>query len=198
MWKSCGLEVIYESDGREGLFSFSQAINRARRRATGDCFLSYSVDALPPSNDTLARLMVMLGSTPWVAGWPGQIRYSEMQSQAIINGAAPEKVGDPVGGISLGREALVAVRANVWDELKGYDERFIGWGPEDRAWHLALKTFHPNGWDAPFEKYFRTLSHPTVPRTALKANIQLFKEYRRFVTNNRQDFRRYYLSRSPE
>lgn len=192
LWRATGAEVIYASDGLTGPFSFSKAINAARRAASGDCFLSYSVDALPPSPDTLARLASRLhAGTPWVAGWRGQIRYSGPQTDLILAGAPASAVGEPIGGISLGREALVAVRADVWDELRGYDERFLGWGPEDKAWHFALKTLYPDGEDQPTEGLFRTLWHPTTPRTLLKKNVELFREYHQ----HKADFRHWYFSR---
>lgn len=189
-WRTTGLEVVYASDGLTGLFSFSQAINNARRMATGDRFLSFSVDALPPSVNALGRVISVLDRFPWAACWPGQIRFSEQQTDKILRGQHPKMVGLPVGGRSMGREALVAVRGEVWDELTGYDERFVGWGPEDKAWHFALKQFYPGGYDVPFADYFRTLSHPTTPREMLTANVNLFKEYRR---HKGPAFRSWYL-----
>lgn len=195
LWAGSGVQVVYHDDGLPGLFSFSRAINLARKQATGKYLLSYSVDALPPSPDTLGRLMATLESGfPWVAGWRGQIRFTEWQTQMLLNGGSTEAaVGPPSGGICLGREALIAVRADAWDELGGYDERFVGWGPEDKAWHLALKTVFPAGCDSPTEGLFKTLSHPSTPRTQLAANIELFREYVRRAVNP-AEFRKWYSS----
>lgn len=195
MWRNSGVEVIYSDDGLTGLFSFAKAINRARKRAKGDCFLSYSVDALPPTKKTLEHLTTMLANgIPWVAGWKGQTRFTEIQTSFILGGADPDHVGTPGGGISIGREALVAVRADVWDALGGYDERFVGWGPEDKAWHLALQTVFPSGCDEASEELFPTLWHPATPRTLLQQNIDLFREYRRQAKDD-VGFLRWYSSR---
>lgn len=35
---------------------------------------------------------------------------------------------------------LTFVRRDMWEEVGGMDERFIGWGPEDRAFELTLRT----------------------------------------------------------
>jgi hypothetical protein len=196
MWEASGIETLYQSDDapRGSLFSYAKAINLARKKATGDWFLSYSVDALPPSKGILGLLDEMIRHRPWVAGFHGQVRFDYHQTELILRGTHPrdKMVGQPAGGVCIGREALVAVRADVWDDLGGYDERFIGWGPEDKAWHHALKTIFPNGWDHPTDEFFRTLWHPPVTREKLPCNQQLFQEYLRHDSDP-MSFRRWYF-----
>lgn len=195
LWKDTGVEVIYADDGLSGpLFSFPKAINAARRKATGNCFLSYSVDALPPDPKVLTALAARLKAIPWIAGWRGQIRFNEPQTESLLAGLTPAHVGHPAGGICIGKEALVAVRADVWDTLGGYDEAFVGWGPEDKAWHLALTTLFPTGVDWPSGDLWQSLWHPSTPRTMLETNVALFKEYRKWAANP-VDFKRWHSTR---
>lgn len=199
-WQTSGLEVIYASDGGKPgePFSFSRAINAARKQATGDWFLSYSADALPPSKGLLGFLEQMLTLRPWASCMRGQLRYSHHQTELILRGQPPSSktIGMPAGGISLGHEAILAVRADAWDLMRGYDERFVGWGQEDRAWHLALKSVCPDGWDHPTGEFFHTLWHPPVPRTQLTANTFLFQEYQKHAENT-LDFANWYFSKNP-
>jgi hypothetical protein len=201
MWEKTGIEVIYASDGGSGLFSYARAINAARRQATGDWFLSYSVDALPPSKGLLGFLAEMLKSRPWAACMLGQNRFNHHQTELILRGEPPRSkhVGPPAGGIAYGPEAILAVRADVWDSMRGYDEGFVGWGPEDKAWHLALKTIFPSGWDLPTDEFFRTLWHPPVSRSMLPQNMELFREYQLRAGGDPVEFRRWYFSqKSPD
>lgn len=187
LWAQSGAEVVYSDDGvTEGPFSFSRAINRARKQATGDCFLSYSVDALPPAPDALANVTEILRTYPWAACWEGQHRFTEAQTEELFSGGP---IPEPSGKVSRGIEALVAVRANVWDKLGGYDEGFVGWGPEDAAWYFALKAIYPAGWEIPCEGFFHTLHHPVVPRVMLQRNKELYWEYYQHT----QDFSRWYF-----
>jgi hypothetical protein len=195
MWEKTGLEVIYQNDGAEPgqPFSFAKAVNRARTKATGDWFLVYSVDALPPSKGILALLDCALKKYPWIAPMRGQARFSHDQTMQIMAGTPSRQTGDPAGGFCLGHQAIVAVKKKTWDTLGGFDERFVGWGPEDKAFHLALKTFFPDGLDLPTDEVFRTLWHPPTPRVTFAANQHLFSQYQELASDPVK-FRAWYSS----
>lgn len=179
LWAQQGVEVVYADDGLSGpLFSYARAANRARAMTDAKVLVAYNVDALPLHPDALLEVEALLtGGCPWSVLFDGQRHFTEAQTEQLLNGASPGVVGPPAGGYAMGREALLAVRSEVWDDLRGMDERFVGWGPEDLAWHRVLQTVHPDGNDAPRHGLFHSLSHPYAPRTAFGANDRLWRTY---------------------
>lgn len=183
LWGHIGVEVVYSDDGLTGdLFSYARAVNRARKRTTADVLLTYNVDALPIGRDRLDALDTLLtGGTPWAAVFEGQVRFTQEQTEMLIRGVDPAEVGEPAGDYSPGREALLAIRADVWDELRGWDERYVGWGPEDLAmWHI-LTHLYPEGRQEPSEGPFRSLWHPLVTRRAFHDLTQVWEEQRQIT-----------------
>lgn len=195
VWSTQGVEVVHEGDELTGRFSLPRAANRARAKTTADNLLVYSVDALPPAADTLLQLDRDLSAgLPWAVVFEGQQRYTPEQTAELIDGLDVEAVGPPGGEICEGREAIVAVRADVWDALRGMDERFRGWGPEDRAFHQVLCAVFPTGRDVPTGGLFASLWHPDAPRTAYRANERLWLKYPPVMAGAKV-MRRFYLSR---
>jgi len=178
LWRRQGVEPIYADDGLIGLFSYARAANRARARTDAEYLLVYNTDALPLSMASLERIEKLLASgVPWTAVFEGQRRFTTIQTDRLIDGEDPFDVGPAEGDIAMGREALPAVRADVWDDLGGMDERFVGWGPEDFAFHRALRLIYPDGCDEPAEGLFQSLWHPDAPRSAFNANSALWHAY---------------------
>lgn len=178
LWAEQGVEVVYADDGLDGLFSYARAANRARKMTDADHLLIYNVDALPLPSAALAALEQVLSDAPWSVVFEGQRRFTPAQTEWLLRGATPEQVGEPGGEICWGREALPAVRASVWDELRGMDERFIGWGAEDLAFHHVLRELFPTGNDQPRFGLFRSLWHPDTPRSASPTNYGMWDRYR--------------------
>lgn len=195
LWAQVDVEVVYADDGLDGeLFSYARAANRARARTSADVLLTYSVDALPLPAASLARLDALLSSgVQWSTVFTGQRRFTAVQTERLLTGVDPAEVGDPTGDVAMGREALLAVRAEVWDDLRGYDERFIGWGPEDFAFHHVLGTVYPDGCDEPQEGLFRTLWHPETLRWRTAELFELWNSYPRHL--DAAAMRAWYLAR---
>jgi len=179
LWADRGVEadveVIHSDDGLAGEFSYSRAANRARAKTDAQCLITYSVDALPLSAQFLQRIEAQLcAGLPWSCIFAGQQRFTPEQTGVIFDGGDP---GPAAGQICMGREALMAVRADVWDELRGMDERFVGWGAEDMAFYKVLSTVYPQGCDVPTEGLFQSLWHPETSRLAWWGNVELMRRY---------------------
>lgn len=183
LWAAQGVEVIYADDGLRGeFFSYARAANRARAMTDADCLLVYNCDALPLPAAALEELEAKLTSgLPWSVLFEGQRKFTPQQTERLIAGAELWHVGEPGASVAMGREALLGIRADVWDDLRGMDERFIGWGPEDVAWHHVLRTVYPDGCDEPAHGFFWALWHPEAPMSAWDRNSQLWKSYPRDV-----------------
>lgn len=65
------------------------------------------------------------------------------------------------------------VTSDLWEATGGFDERFLGWGPEDQDFAHRCEAVAPhsridgNGYD---------LWHPTAPRDRLEANRAVLRE----------------------
>lgn len=163
LWAHTGLEVHWPSDDLTGPFSLARAANLGRHMTDADAVLIYGVDHIPPSPEHLTTLMERLNAgCPWTFMHTGQHRYTEEQTEALLQGATLADVGDPAGTKAYGMSFAVAVRTDVWDYLRGMDERFIGWGPEDGAWHAVLNAYRPDGNPRPITGRCPALWHPVV------------------------------------
>lgn len=195
MWATnpAPVEVLYCDDGLDGeLFSYAKAANWGRANSDADVLVTYSVDALPLPAKALQELETLLmAGTPWAAIFEGQRRFTADQTERLLGGY---EVGEPAGEICPGREALLAVRADVWDAVRGYDERFVGWGPEDLAFHRVLKTLYPDGQDVPQHGLFASLWHPPVTRAAFPALQELWHSYP--AEGDVDAMREFYLNRA--
>jgi hypothetical protein len=196
LWAEQGIEPIYSDDGLDGpLFSFARAANRARAQSEADCLIVYNVDALPLSGEALGRIVFGLADgVPWTAIFEGQRHFTPEQTEQLLAGENPvTQVGPPRGPIAMGREALLGIRADVFDDLRGYDERFVGWGLEDFAIHRVLSLLYPDGCDEPEYGLFQSLWHPHAPRTRFDANNALWHRY--LAIEDPAEMRAFYLSR---
>lgn len=147
MWAEIGIEPVYGTDGRrEGEpWCAAAAFNDARRRARGDVLAVFGCDHVPPRREFLDDLEAELQTRPWVKVFEATRELTEETTRAVMAGApvpdAPEPGERPMDSCF----GIVAMRAEVWDRLRGYDEKFEGWGYEDTALLLELRTHYPHG-----------------------------------------------------
>lgn len=118
-------------------------------------------------NMTHAATVRML-ATPPDARWTGEPLEGEYEHR--ITTSASGRVA--CGVLVLSREA--------WLATGGYDERFVGWGYEDNAFHCQLQVLGGSGLYMPGQ--VRHLWHPASHETTfgqpmIEANRRLFRRY---------------------
>jgi hypothetical protein len=197
LWhEETGFRPTYSDDGLTGPhFSFARAVNRARANVKADYLIVYNADALPISPEAIAKVWHdLMDGVPWIALFDGQQHFTYEQTEQLLAGENPvTQVGPARGPIAMGREALLGIRADVFDDLRGYDERFVGWGLEDFAIHRVLTLLYPDGCDKPEYGLFQSLWHPHAPRTRFDANNELWHRY--LAIEDPAEMRAFYLSR---
>lgn len=154
-------------------FSFARGVNRCRKLATGDVLLVHGADQLLPTAETWARIRRVMRTAPWMWVYSHWMEIQPLPTRLILAGADWRHVAH--GPVWDHNWAIVAVRADVWDAIGGYDERFVGWGPEDVAFRTVLRRLYPDGVDQG-EGVMYALWHPPAPRDHLAANQQLMHE----------------------
>jgi hypothetical protein len=176
LWAKTDVQLCTTDDGLDGRFSYAAGANRCRKLATGEHLLLYGADQLPPTPEKLAWISDRLQRMPWT-GVYGQTRvYTRVGSRRIIAGRPLDSVAHMATTVTQA-EGIIALRAEVFDDLGGMDERFRGWGAEDVAFRLVLKTLYPDG-DLAGEGISHTLFHHAQPWDELTAaNNRLYMEY---------------------
>ena len=162
-----------DTDDPEQTFSIARGMNRCRQLATGDVLLVHGADQLPPRPDTWARIRSTMKTAPWMWVYSHWMQVQPWPTRIILAGADPYQAA--IGPTFDHNWAVCAVRPDVWDAIGGFDERFIGWGPEDVAFHTMLRVLYPDGSDAG-EGVMYALWHPPAPRDHLQRNQELVGE----------------------
>lgn len=177
-WQRLDVELCVADDGRtEGPFSFAAAANRARAQATGDVLVMFGADHVPPDPDRLAWIEQRLRDLPWTAVYQGTWAINETGTARVVDEGMPVEVAGRLRADHIGLcEGVLALRAEVWDDIGGMDAGFVGWGAEDTALRCVLTALYPDGGEGEGDCY--TLWHPTTPHDVLtEANIERCRRY---------------------
>jgi len=176
-WQGLDVQLCVSSDGRtEGPFSVARALNRARQQAAGDVLAMFGADHIPPAPEKLAWIAARLEASPWTAVYAGTLVLGENDTARVLGGATPELYAETRAHRIGMCEGILAMRADVWDDVGGEDERFEGWGSEDTAFRVALAALYPNG-RPDGEGDVIALWHAEAPRDQTPANIARCDEY---------------------
>ena len=136
--------LIEASDGREGAFSKSQAVNAAARQAEGVEVLIVADADMIPNPDAVREAVALAESYPWVVPQWDLVYLSAQASERVTK----ETPGWPLAdrhreGYALCPDPAAGVfvlRRSIFNEVGGMDERFVGYGGDDFAFTLAVNT----------------------------------------------------------
>ncbi len=137
-----GAELVVCDDPNEP-FSRGHARNLAFEQSSGEVVVVADADTTVGSAATLAKAIEMAAAGEWVLPYETYFNATEEHTQELLRLAPGDELHEPVtwefrltdsisGALVMPREAFRTVG--------GYDERFIGWGYEDRAFAIALDT----------------------------------------------------------
>lgn len=178
-WSSYGIPItIGHSD--PGPFNRAQAINRAAARGDWDVALIVDLDVLIPLEQAISAIELAKDSDHVVVAFDTLMLIGRTSTARIHDGRPlrPHLDGSPVQGHV---SCCIVVSRNLWKIVGGFDERFRGWGAEDRAFHAACTTF--TGAGARIDGHAHHLWHPFAPERDRKAptwqpNVELADRYR--------------------
>lgn len=166
---------ICVGESRSELFSRTQAINAAARKASGDVYVIADAD-LVFRPELIEESIELLKEHAWVIPFRDVYDLFEQDTRAVlrskprwpINASGKRRfTGDfePVGGLN------VIPRKN-FEAVGGFDERFVGWGYEDIAFAAAMKTIC-----GPFHRTEEILCHLWHPDAGAGKNPKLEHSY---------------------
>ncbi len=176
-WQATGYHVCVGSEPDPDLsapINVSRLLNLARAQSSADVLVVASADHIP---DPLAvsRAATAAMTHGWAPVFTATAGVGQKATRALLSGRAidPNRYVTSEAPFCT---ALLAVRADVWDEIGGWDERFNGWGCEDTAFRLVLDVLYPG---PPALPPARTLAlwHEAASRDKFDANVALLGEY---------------------
>jgi hypothetical protein len=134
---------ILIGESRSADFSRSEACNAAAARATGSILLVTDADVacnLEMITEGIER--VRGGDAPWVVAHTVYHALTEPFSDALLGRAPETRFEPPYEGVSAttSEAGVLILTRTTYERAGGYDERFIGWGYEDRAFAAVVNS----------------------------------------------------------
>lgn len=172
------VELIFGACDPDVPFNRAEAILDAARKtdrdvlivADADCFTSGLVDAVNTVRD----------GAPWAVPHLMLHRLSQAATERVLAGEPPEEQTElnerPYRGHETG--TLLVIRREVLFDVPP-DVRMVGWGQEDDAWAMALRTLVGPPWRGTQPLWH--LWHPPQPRISRRVgtreNDKLLRRY---------------------
>lgn len=134
---------IVEGHHEDGLFNRSAALNRAAAQAgRWDVALLIDSDVICSPEKVREAVQVAHRDGDHLV-LPFNVRYNLNQRGSAAVMAGEDGSWRSYIGITYRDQcsAIVAVPRGLWDQVGGFDERFVGWGFEDNAFACSAETF---------------------------------------------------------
>lgn len=170
----------------DGPWCKATAINDAFARTDADVLVIHDADVFVSRNALADALMVVgSGEAPWAMPHGMVYRLDATGTRYFYDHGTPKErhlARSPYRAVPGG--GLIVVSRDVYLDVGGFDPRFVGWGGEDEAFGLALKTLHGDGWHASGERLWHLWHDPAAPgaRRPFGDNAALLARYREATT----------------
>lgn len=150
-WGTQGFDVV-EGTHEGGAFNRSSAVNAAAR-AAGDWEIAVIADSdtFVPTQQLLDAVALARRTQRLVAAFDQVHEMTCAQTQQLLAGDvalvadhvppgyAVEKIRRGSDDPTTVQSSMLVVPRAVWDEVRGFDEGFVGWGCEDNAFWRACE-----------------------------------------------------------
>lgn len=127
----------------EGPFNRSVAINRAAEAAgSWDVAVIIDSDVLCDPNAVRAAVDMAVATNGMVLGYTDRYSLSPRGTERVMGGFRGnwKKTGFLLGKAKDACSSCVVVTRELWEDVGGFDEAFVGWGWEDVAFRIACET----------------------------------------------------------
>lgn len=135
---------IVEGEHLDGPFNRSAAVNAAARAAgVWDVALIVDADVVPDPRSVEAAARVAAETGRMVVAHDERIMVSRRGTDKVLRGFSgswrANQMVEKIWYDSV--SCAVAVTADLFRDVRGFDERFVGWGREDTAFRIACEAF---------------------------------------------------------
>lgn len=146
-------------DMEEGMYCKSKAINNAAKLSTKDILLIVDADIYVKKISIIEGIK-KLNKYYWAIPFDRLIKLDEKQTELFIE----DKKQIDISSLKYYKTSLTIggfqiVRRTLFDSVKGYDERFVGWGGEDNSFLFSIQCLYGKGIRVP-NSYAIHLHHP--------------------------------------
>jgi GT2 family glycosyltransferase len=170
--------TIFEGHHDHGSFNRSAALNEAAA-AAGDWDLAVIMDA----DSFVGPRQLQRGVMEAVSS--GQVVFPHEQFSYLSRKMSDRIMAGYRGDWSAGIEwelastcsSCVIVRRDLWDEVGGFDEGFIGWGMEDVAFSLACQALRAGCQRLPGRVWHLHHQPTTGAHHEFTANVERMRRY---------------------
>lgn len=177
---------IIVQDAKDSIFNRSQARNIGASKSYRKYLLLLDADTVFNVGQIVKGIeIIKAGVAPWVIAYQDYYSLTEAASMKLMNMDDPcIELGEPQAGEFMFKlksfAGVLLMEKKVFDEVGGYDERFIGWGYEDNAFKDKMDTLHGS-----FQRVDGRAYHLWHPRSEeenfgqpnIEANEMLYNRY---------------------
>lgn len=180
-WDSVGVEVVYGTSEGEPV-NRAAARNDAARKTDADVIVFADADTWIEADAFTLMVLCAADTNRLVHGYTRHVKLEKRTTLRLYNGehvrAGTFVANQPSGVIAVSRELL--------ELIGGHDERFVGWGGEDRAFQLACNAIAGMGSRISGDSYH--CWHPNDPARGRatqqkRRNIALAMRYKQAAGN---------------
>ena len=135
--------------GPEEDFSKTRVLNEGVEAAKGDIIVSMDADALMNPEQLHEAIDIASTERAWVMPYGQMYRLSMDDTELVMSldpqtfdpsrQVTPQRFREQARAVHFGAMCQVFPK-NAFDEIGGFDERFVGWGSEDECMKIVLDT----------------------------------------------------------
>ncbi|MDP2710796.1 MAG: galactosyltransferase-related protein [Solirubrobacteraceae bacterium] len=173
---------LVEGFHHDGPFNRATAINRGANLAPPwDVLVIADADTLVPKDQAQAVAALAIDHGRLTLAYERYVSLTHQATQRLISGGPPLSGSTVRWTMENSVSGCLAVPRVLWLAVGGFDERFVGWGYEDRAFFVACDTL--GGGHERVPGNVQHLWHPRPPERSeqhpkFRANRELCRRYK--------------------
>lgn len=136
--------TFYVGASPAGPFNRSAAINAAARSGPWDTAVVLDADVVAAGDQVLRAVEIAEATGRLTLAFDRYVGLNRTYTVKLLNGWRGDLMKGKFRTSDAHESSIVAVRRDLWEEVGGFDERFVGWGQEDVSFAHTARLLR--GW----------------------------------------------------